>query len=140
MIPDLQASLLCDDVRQERNGKFILIGIFDGLMLQQAPGTFAKICLINRWCCGKGEFTQRSRVIAPDGHTVVCEGQPIPIKLKDEAHVGTTVEVFLNVQFAVAGSYWIEILLDKQLRMRYPLHVRVAPQPPSQNPNLQEES
>ena len=29
MIPDLQTSLICDDVRQERNGKFILIGIFD---------------------------------------------------------------------------------------------------------------
>ena len=32
MIPDLQASLLCDDVRQENNGKFMLIGIF-GLAL-----------------------------------------------------------------------------------------------------------
>ena len=31
MIPDLQSSLLCDDVRQERTGKFILIGLFDSL-------------------------------------------------------------------------------------------------------------
>ena len=50
MIPDLQTSLLCDDVRQERNGKFILIGIFDGLFLTQIPGPFARVCLVNRWC------------------------------------------------------------------------------------------
>ena len=29
LTPDLQSSLICDDVRQERNGKFILIGLFD---------------------------------------------------------------------------------------------------------------
>jgi len=29
MLPDLQSSLICDDVRQERNGKFMLIGLFD---------------------------------------------------------------------------------------------------------------
>ncbi len=31
MIPDLQSSLICDDVRQERNGKFMLIGLFDAI-------------------------------------------------------------------------------------------------------------
>jgi hypothetical protein len=43
MIPDLQASLLCDDVRQERNGKFILIGIFEGLVVAQLPAAFYRI-------------------------------------------------------------------------------------------------
>ena len=48
MIPDLQTSLLCDDVRQERSGKFILIGIFDGLVLNQQNPACPRICLINR--------------------------------------------------------------------------------------------
>ena len=39
LTPDLQASLLCDDVRQERNGKFILIGIFAGLIVPAFPAS-----------------------------------------------------------------------------------------------------
>jgi len=130
MIPDLQTSLLCDDVRQERNGKFILIGIFDGLFLAQIPGVFPRLCLVNRWCCGKGTFQQRSRIVGPDGTSVVCEGQPVPIALPDENQVATTVEVFVNVQFQAAGPHWVEVQLEQQLRLRYPLHVRPAPQQP----------
>lgn len=138
MIPDLQTSLLCDDVRQERNGKFILIGIFDGLFLAQIPGVFPRLCLVNRWCCGQGTFTQRSRLVGPDGTSVICEGQQIPITLPDENQIATTVEVFANVQFPAAGQYWVEIHLDQQLRLRYPLHVRPAPQQPPPAPPQQQ--
>jgi len=129
MIPDLQTSLLCDDVRQERNGKFILIGIFDGLFVAQLPGVFPRLCLVNRWCCGQGTFTQRSRIVAPDGSTV-CEGQQVPITLPDENQIATTVEIFANVQFRTPGAHWVEVQLDQQLRLRYPLHVRPAPPAP----------
>ena len=135
MIPDLQASLLCDDVRQERNGKFILIGIFEGLVVTQLPATFHRICLVNRWCCGEGVFKQRSRIIAPDGQTVVCEGQQIPIKLTGQEQNATSVEVFVNLRFLHQGTHWVEVLLDQQLCMRYPLHVRlVSPQQQQQQP------
>jgi hypothetical protein len=135
MIPDLQTSLLCDDVRQERNGKFILIGVFDGLFMAQLPGLFPRLCLVNRWCCGKGTFTQRSRLVGPDGVTNICEGQPIPINLPDDSQVATTVEIFVNLQFPAAGRYWVEVHLEQQLRLRYPLHVRLAPpQQPQQQP------
>ena len=127
MIPDLQTSLLCDDVRQERNGKFILIGIFDGLVVAQLPAAFPRLCLVNRWCCGHGQFTQRSRLVGPDGTSVVCEGQPIPIGLADEHQIGTTVEVFANVPFRVQGPHWVEVRLDQRLRLRYPLHVKLVP-------------
>ncbi|MDD2455371.1 MAG: hypothetical protein PHE10_03470 [Kiritimatiellae bacterium] len=131
MIPDLQASVLCDDVRQERNGKFMLIGIFDGLMQPVNQPVCPKICLLNRWCMGEGEFTQKSRIVAPDGVTVVGEGQPVPIRLSGEQQIATTVEVFINLAFRQAGTHWVEILLNQQLRMRYPLHVRkIQPPPP----------
>ena len=53
MIPDLQSTLLCDDVRQERTGKFILIGLFDSLGIArveistpgwQADGVWHRTC------------------------------------------------------------------------------------------------
>jgi len=124
MIPDLQASVLCDDVRQERNGKFMLIGIFDGLALSAEKPVCPKICLMNRWCAGQGEFAQHSKIIGPDGVTVVGQGKSVPIKLENEKQVATTVEVFINLVFHQEGTHWIEIHLDENMRMRYPLHIR----------------
>ena len=132
MLPDLQSSLVCDDVRQERNGKFILIGLFDGLAVQKLPARFARICLVNRWCCGEGEFVQRSRIVGPDGSTVVAEGKEVPIKLPREDMTATSIEVFMNVEFSAQGSHWVEVLLDGQLRLRYPLMLRVVERPPQQ--------
>lgn len=133
MIPDLQTSLLCDDVRQERSGKFIVIGIFDGLVVAEQNPVCPKICLMNRWCMGEGSFSQKSRIVGPDGVTVVCKGQPVPIHLANDQQVSTTVEVFINLPFRTAGTHWVEIMLDNQLKMRYPLVVRkVRPQPPQQ--------
>ncbi len=121
MVPDLQSSLLCDDVRQERNGKFILIGLFDVLGVSSFPAVFRKICIVNRWCCGLGHFEQRSRIINTNGTDVLTEGKPVSIHLKDDKAVATNVEIFLNVRFEESGCYWIEVLLDSDLRLRYPL-------------------
>ena len=123
-IPDLQSSLLCDDVRQERNGKFILIGLFDVLTVPRFPAVFQRICIVNRWCCGHGEFTQRSRLIQPDGDTLMIEGKEVTLKLPDSEATATSVEFFLNVKFETEGTYWVEILLDNDLKVRYPLKAK----------------
>ena len=124
VIPDLQSSLVCDDVRQERNGKFILIGIFEGILYREGAPHFPKLCLVNRWCCGSGHFRQHSRIVAPDGHTIVVEGSEFPIEFKNDLQTATSVEVFMNIKFPGSGTYWVEILLDQVLKMRYPLVVR----------------
>jgi hypothetical protein len=130
MLPDLQSSLLCDDVRQERNGKFILIGLFDVLNVPQYPVVLHKLCVVNRWCCGQGEFSQRSRVLRPDEKTVMMEGQDVPIRLGDSEATATSVELFFNAKFDEPGTYWIEILLENDLKLRYPLKAaRIAPGP-----------
>lgn len=129
MKPDLQASLLCDDVRQERNGKFILIGLFDGIGVPSFPSVFQRICIVNRWCCGVGEFSQKSRVVKSDGHTVLAEGKPVAVKLTDDESNSTCVEVFMNIRFDNPGTYWVEILLDDDLRLRYPLKARIVSGP-----------
>ena len=129
LAPDLQASLLCDDVRQERNGKFILIGIFDGLVLPSFPIHFPRLCVVNRWCCGAGQYTHRTRIVGPDGNSKLVEGRPMPVKLPSVDKVATSVEYFVNFEISQPGEYWVEILLDKQLRLRYPLHIRKANEP-----------
>ncbi|MGD9873420.1 MAG: hypothetical protein AB7T27_04035 [Kiritimatiellia bacterium] len=128
MLPDLQSSILCDDVRQERNGKFILIGLFDALAAHQLPVRYPRLFMVTRWCSGEGIFTQHTRILKPDQRTVLMEGKQIPIKLPSEDATATNVEIFVNVEFAEAGTYWIEIHVDDTLKIRYPLRVNIVPQ------------
>lgn len=123
MIPDLQSSLICDDVRQERNGKFMFIGLFDVIRAETLPMPVVKLCLVNRWCSGRGTFTQRSRIIHPDQQTVFLEGKEVPVNLSSAEAAATNVEVFMNVHFPIEGTYWIEVLLEGDLKIRYPLQV-----------------
>jgi hypothetical protein len=135
MIPDLQSSILCDDVRQERNGKFILIGLFDSIGSPAFPLVYPRLFMVTRWCSGEGEFKQRSRVLKPDQSTVLVEGKDIPVNLPSPEATATNVEAFLNVQFKDEGTHWIEILLDGDLKIRYPLRVnKVQPPPPQSGP------
>ncbi|MBN1558022.1 MAG: hypothetical protein JW951_07740 [Lentisphaerae bacterium] len=130
MIPDLQSSILCDDVRQERNGKFILIGLFDTLGVPAFPAVFQRICLVNRWCCGEGRFTQHSRIIRPDGNAL-ARGKPVTVVLANAEATATSVEFFVNVRFETEGTYWVEVLLEDDLRLRYPLRARAVKRPAS---------
>ncbi|OVE74839.1 hypothetical protein BVX97_06160 [bacterium E08(2017)] len=125
MLPDLQSSLLCDDVRQERNGKFILIGLYQDIPVPAVPAVMGRLCIVNRWCCGTGTFKQRSRVMRPEG-TVLVEGKNIEIKLGGEEETATSVEYFMNVNLEEEGTYWVEILLENDMKLRYPLKVIVV--------------
>lgn len=130
MSPDLQSSILCDDVRQERNGKFILIGLFDAIATHSMPVRYPRLFMVSRWCSGQGTFQQRTRILKPDMVGVLVEGKMIPVKLASAEATATNVEVFLNVAFEEEGTHWIEILLDGDLKLRYPLRVtRIAQNP-----------
>lgn len=130
MVPDLQMSVLCDDVRQERTGKFILIGLFDVIGMPQFPAVFQRVCIVNRWCSGQGRFMEKTRIIGPDNGVVIAEGQGIPVQLADTEATVTNVEFFMNLKFDKEGVYWIEILIDGDLKLRYPLRVNRVAIPP----------
>lgn len=129
MIPDLQSSILCDDVRQERNGKFMLIGLFDAIVAQNLPVRYPRLFMVTRWCSGQGEFKQQTRILKPDQSTVLVEGKIIPVRLPSPEATATNVEVFMNVSFESVGTHWIEILLDQHLKIRYPLRVTKVAKP-----------
>lgn len=134
--PDLQSALLCDDVRQERNGKFILIGLFDAIVLQNLPVRYPRLFMVTRWCSGQGDFMQKSRILKPDGTALLVEGQTIPVRLPNTEATATNVEVFLNVEFQLPGAHWVEVLLDGDLKIRYPLRVSLSPKPQGTQPGL----
>lgn len=124
MIPDLQSSLVCDDVRKEANGKFMLIGLLDSVQALRFPLRIPKLCFVNRWCSGDGDFVQTLRIMKPDQETVLLSGRPAPVRLRSAEKTATNVEIFMNATFDAAGTYWVEVLLDDALKLRYPLQVR----------------
>ena len=132
MLPDLQSTLLCDDVRQERTGKFILIGLFDSLGSPTFPFRHPRMFLVTRWCSGEGEFEQHTRILRPDMSTLVAEGRKIPVKLPNAEATATNVELFLNLEFHGPGTHWVEVLLDKDIKIRFPLRVGQVTPPPGQ--------
>jgi len=132
ILPDLQCSLLCEEVRQESNGNFFLVGIIDFVRVPQVPVTAFKLSVFNRWTAGLGQFTESVRLVAPDQTTVLRKSE-VKFAMKDPALNATTVTVFGNVEFANPGAYFMEVMVDDVMKLRYPVTVFVVPQQP--NPN-----
>jgi hypothetical protein len=100
--------------------------------LPQLPFVAGRLCVFNRWTAGIGQFTEVVRVIAPDQTTVLRKAE-LKFELKDAALQSTNVMVFGQLEFKTAGTYFIEVLVDDVMKIRYPVPVIVAP-PPNQNP------
>jgi hypothetical protein len=127
ILPDLQCSLLCEEIRQEITGNFILIGVVNFIRVPQLPVVALKLSLFNRWTAGVGQFTESVRLVAPDQVTALRKGE-VKFTLQDAALHATNVTVFGQVEFKVAGTYYIEVLVDEVMKLRYPVPVILAPQ------------
>jgi hypothetical protein len=89
----------------------------------------------NRWTAGLGQFTESIRFMAPDQTTVLRKGE-MKFELKDPALHSTNVMVFGNFEFKTAGTYFVEVIVDDVMKLRYPVPVIHTPPPPAQNPQL----
>jgi hypothetical protein len=126
ILPDLQSSLLCEDVRQETSGNFILLGVINYIRVPQVPVTAFKLCVFNRWTAGVGQFTESVRLIAPDQTTVLRKGE-VKFGLPDANMHATNVTVLAQVEFAKAGTYYVEVLVDDVMKLRYPVPIHLVP-------------
>lgn len=134
ILPDLQSSLFCEDVRQEANGNFIVIGVIGIIRIPKLPIGAAKLCVFNRWTAGVGEFVESTRLLAPDQQTVLKNGE-VKFSLGNAAHHASNLTVFQNVQFEEAGNYSIEVLVDDVPQIRYSVPVIVVAQQNQNSPN-----
>ncbi|HAB17235.1 MAG TPA: hypothetical protein PLX89_07170 [Verrucomicrobiota bacterium] len=132
ILPDLQCSLLVEDVRQETSGNLILVGVLGVIRVPQVPIAAPKVCVINRWCAGIGQFTEQVRLVAPDGQQVLRKNTA-KFALPDPTQTATLVSIFPGIEFPAAGVYHIEVLVEDVMKVRYPVPVVVVQQP-GQNP------
>jgi hypothetical protein len=126
MIPDLQASFACEDVRVEASGAHTIVGIVNFLGAPTLPIQVIKLCVWTRWSSGVGQFEQLTRLVGPDEETVIAEAVT-QFRLGNEESHTTNVNIFGGLQFTHPGAHHVEIHLDGELKLRFPLRV-VLPQ------------
>lgn len=126
ILPDLQCSLLCEDVRQESNGNFILVGVIGFLRVPQIPITVLKICIFNRWTAGVGSFTETVRLVGTDQTTLIRKSQ-VKFGLREASSHATNVSLFGQVSFREAGVHFVEVVVDEVMKLRFPFVIQVAP-------------
>src|ERR1700693_2545502 len=131
ILPDLQCSLLCEEIRQEVTGNFFLIGVINFIRVPQVPVVALKLSLFNRWTAGVGQFVESARFVAPDQTTLLRKGE-VKFTLQDAALHATNVTVFGQVEFKMAGTYYVEVLVDDVMKLRYPVPEILAPPHPRQ--------
>lgn len=120
--------MLCEEVRQEANGNFFLIGVITVIRVPQVPITAFKLFLFNQWTAGVGVFTENVRLIAPD-QTTVLRSSEFRFELKDPSLNTVNITVFRQVEFKAAGVYYVEVIIDDVMKLRYPLLLAVVAPP-----------
>ena len=123
IMPTLLFSVLCDDVRREDNGKFILIGLFETIGARKFPAIHPTLFIMNCWTSGLGNFRQRSRIVDKLGN-LIAEDRETGFLLNDLKAKHRIIARFNNLKFDASGEYAVEVLLNGDLKVRYPLIVK----------------
>jgi len=122
ILPDLQSCVLCEDVRCEINGMQTLVGVINVIPAPALPVNCMRLCIWSRWCSGSGKFRQKSRIIGVDEQQVLAQAE-VEFELKEMEGNATNVHYFGGVQFQQFGLHHVEIFLENELRLRFPLPV-----------------
>jgi len=119
--PALQFTLLCDDIRREDNGKFMFLGLFETIGGLRFPLKHPRLYVANRWCKGVGNFTEKIRLLQEETAAAIIQSQETSFELKGIEHYHTSINRFDGIVFPSAGKYFVEILLDNDLVISYPI-------------------
>ena len=119
--PNLQFSVLCDDVRREDNGKFMLLGLFETIHAKKFPAIHPVLFVMNRWCKGEGTFIQKIRIVNTKDNSIIFQTDEQVFELVDIDKHHTLISRFNNISFPDPGKYWVEVLMDGELLLNYPI-------------------
>lgn len=148
MKPSLQFSVPCLNIPEDETKPPTFEHIFYELPSPDFPFRL-DFFLANGWCAGQGRFIQEVRLLQPDGSTLVQTGQQ-PFELGNPNQPYMVVNKFQGFEFGAPGIYRIQVILDGEVRLDYPLEIRrfepagsgakpeaaaaPSPQPPSPAP------
>jgi len=128
MLPSLLYSVLCDDVRREDNGKFMLIGLFETIGVSKFPACHPVLYVVNCWIKGLGTFKQHTKILNPKKQ-VLLNDNPTEFSLEDFNVKHTVIARFNNICFEEEGIYSVEVMLEDRLMVSYPIIIEKKAQP-----------
>ncbi len=121
--PELQFSVICDDIRREDNGKLILLGLFEVIACRTFPALHPRLFIANRWCKWDGKFKEKTRIVYSEDKEVIVESPEVEVTLSDFSTHHTVISQFANVKFPGPGKYFVEILLNDELFRYFPINL-----------------
>jgi hypothetical protein len=127
--PVLQFSVLCLNLVEEANRPPTLQHLFYELPCPQLPMRMKRFHLVNGWTNGQGRFAQMVRILHPDRTQILVQTGDQEVALENSECFQLIVNVFAEIQFIAAGTYWVQCFLDGELVLEYPLTVRLVQDP-----------
>jgi hypothetical protein len=127
--PYLKLGTICERVLEEKDGVLSLIRLWDTFTItitgkeppDQLPSGAKLLTIIMSWVGGLGSHEAAFNVISPDGET---QRSPRSWSFTLNAiNQGHNIIVTLPVGIIKEGVYWIEFILNDQVRSRVPFHI-----------------
>src|SRR5437763_17043194 len=122
MLPYLESAVVYEDVRCEINGMQTLVGVLSVILAPTLPINYIKLCIWARWCSGAAKFRQKSRIVGVDEQQVIAQAEVEFVLKAMEGHA-TNVHYFGGVPIQQYGMHDVEIYLEDELRLRFPVPV-----------------
>jgi hypothetical protein len=107
-----------------------LVCVLSVIPAPSLPINYFRLCILTRWCSGSGKFRQKSRLVGVDEQQVVAQAE-VEFTLKEMEGHATNVHYFGGVQFQQYGMHHVEIYLENELQLRFPLPVIQVQQRPA---------
>jgi len=104
----------------------MLIGLFEAITAKVFPASHPALFVVNRWCKGQGSFLQKIRIVNSRDKSIVFQTNEQAFDLTDIDGHHTLISKVNNLVFPGPGKYWVEVLLDGELVLNYPLILREA--------------
>lgn len=127
--PYLKLGTICERVLEEKNGVLSLIRMVDRFTItvtgeeppDQLPDVLRFLTIIMSWVGGLGSHEAAFNIIYPGGETQRSP-QSWSFSL-DAMNRGHNIIVTLPVSMSKEGVYWIEFILNDQVKSRVPFQV-----------------
>lgn len=124
--PSLQFSIPCLGVEEEGNKPPSFKYIFYELPFPNFPIKAPPFFINNGWSYGLGPHTERTRILRPDRRQQLTDTGNHDFVLEDQETPFMAINMYQDIVFPEPGVYWVQIYLDNQQVIEYPLPVRQA--------------
>jgi len=122
--PSLQFSIPCLGVDEEKGKPPSFKYIFYELPFPAFPAECPLFFINNGWCYGLGPHREKTRIVRPDRKQILTDTGDHDFVLEDESTPFMAINAYQGIVFPETGTYWVQVYIDDQLILEYPLPIR----------------